>query len=94
MYHSAKPHKTCPFSNCDAVFPRTKALNVHIRNVHRENKIKCNHCRKTFQSESGIRKHLFNKHNEEYIKVPELNQHCLTSHGELPTIEPSADVFV
>lgn len=87
MYHSTKPYKTCPYAGCDAVFLRTKPLNVHIRNVHRENKIKCNHCGKTFQSESGIRKHLVKKHTNEFEKLPEVREHCVFYRSQVLPIE-------
>lgn len=48
------------------IFPKTKALTVHIRNVHRENRIPCRVCNKNFQTESGVRKHMLIKHKLSY----------------------------
>lgn len=67
-----KPFKCCPFEGCESIFPKTKALNVHIRNVHRNNNVPCPICNKIFQSDSGIRKHMAKKHKMGYRKSSEL----------------------
>lgn len=70
--HLEKPFKECPYEGCGSIFPKTKALNVHIRNVHRDNNVPCPICNKIFQSDSGIRKHMAKKHKMGYRKSSEI----------------------
>jgi len=50
--------KKCPYDFCDAIFKKTKPLNVHIKNVHlRSQTHTCEVCKKTFDTRSGLLKH-------------------------------------
>ena len=62
----------CP--KCDKIFPRKKAMNDHMRELHAEEKGVCEICCKTFENRTYLQRHIRTVHNTSDLLYP--CQHC------------------
>lgn len=69
--HDCTPRVACP---CGKIVGSTKSLQIHYRNhVLCTANFKCNHCHKTYKTETNFNNHMMSRHGDSFERLYQCN---------------------